>query len=420
MRLGGEAPADGPLIVVANHPNSLIDPVLVCDVVDRRLLFLAKEPIFRIPLVGRLSRAAGAIPIYRRADGADMAQNDAMFAAVYDALEAGEAICLFPEGISHNEPEIQPLKTGAARMALGAEAQHDWKLGVRILPVGLHYRSKARFQSSVAIEVGEPIRAADYRDAFTSDTKAAAQQLTEDIRDAMQQVTLNLASWQDLPLLRLAEKLLPAGGGHQVQRLRSFAEIGKRMEQEDPAALSRLREQLAVFAARLEAGGVDVRHLEAGYAPKAVVLFLFTNLIATLIGLPLALIGIVAYALPYALVHLTMHLRGTSVDVESTVKILAAFVYFPLFHAAWTTVAWMLTGPWAGLSVLLLLPLAGVYARHFLRRRRRAWREARVFFSFPFQGRRLRLLTREAQRLRTELLALAARIPAENAGKTGN
>lgn len=420
MRLGGEAPADGPLIVVANHPNSLIDPVLVGDVVDRRLLFLAKEPIFRVPIVGRLARAAGAIPIYRRVDGADMAQNDAMFAAVYQALEAGEAICLFPEGISHNEPEIQPLKTGAARMALGAEANQNWSLGVRILPVGLHYRSKARFQSSVAIEVGEPILAASYRAEFEADPVAAAKDLTEDIRAAMEQVTLNLASWQDLPLLRLAEKLLPAGGGHQVQRLRSFAEIGKRVEQEDPAALSRLREQLAVFAARLEAGGVDVRHLEAGYSPKAVLIFLMTNLVATLIGLPLALLGIVAYALPYLLVHLTMNLRGTSVDVESTVKILAALGYFPLFHAAWTVAAWSVWGPWTGVSVLLLLPLAGFYARHFLRRRRRAWREARVFFSFPFQVRRLRLLTREAQRLRTELLALAVRVPAENAGKTGN
>lgn len=388
--------------------------------VDRRLLFLAKEPIFRIPVVGPLARAAGAIPVYRRVDGADMAQNDAVFAAVYEALEQGEAICLFPEGVSHNEPEIQPIKTGAARMALGAESSHDWKLQVRILPIGLHYRSKARFQSSVAIEVGAALLASDYRACWEEDPVAAAHELTGDIHRAMQQVTLNLASWQDLPLLRLAEKLLPPGGGHAVQRMRSFAEMGKQVEAIDPTAVARLREQLAVFAARLEAGGVDVRHLEAGYAPRAVMVFVLTNLIATLIGLPLALIGIAAYLIPYGLVHLTMQLRGTTTDVASTVKILAAILYFPLAHAAWTALAWMHFGAWAGISTLLLLPLAGVYARHFLRRRRRAWREARVFFSFPFQGRRLRLLTREAQRLRTELLALGARIPDENPGKTGN
>ena len=231
--------------MVANHPNSLIDPVLVGSVVERRLLFLAKEPIFRVPIVGRLARWAGAIPIYRRVDGADMAQNDATFAAVYEALERGEAICLFPEGISHDEPEIQPLKTGAARMALGAEAQQDWLLGVRILPVGLTYRSKARFQSSVAIEIGEPLRAAAWRESFRADPTEAARDLTEAIRAGMERVTLNLENWQDLPLLRLAAQLLPAGSGHEVQRLRSFAEIGRRVEAQDPRALARLRLDVA-------------------------------------------------------------------------------------------------------------------------------------------------------------------------------
>ena len=161
-----------------------------------------------MPIVGRLARWAGAIPIYRQVDGADMAQNDATFAAVYEALERGEAICLFPEGISHDEPEIQPLKTGAARMALGAEAQQDWLLGVRILPVGLTYRSKARFQSSVAIEIGEPLRAAAWRESFRADPTEAARDLTEAIRAGMERVTLNLENWQDLPLLRLAAQLV--------------------------------------------------------------------------------------------------------------------------------------------------------------------------------------------------------------------
>ena len=405
--------------MVAKHPNSLIDPVLVGSVVERRLLFLAKEPIFRVPIVGRLARWAGAIPIYRRVDGADMAQNDATFAAVYEALERGEAICLFPEGISHDEPEIQPLKTGAARMALGAEAQQDWLLGVRILPVGLTYRSKARFQSSVAIEIGEPLRAAAWRESFRADPTEAARDLTEAIRAGMERVTLNLENWQDLPLLRLAAQLLPAGSGHEVQRLRSFAEIGRRVEAQDPRALARLRERLATFAARLDAGGLDVRHLEAGYSPRAVLLFLFTNLLATLIGLPLALLGSLAYLLPWALVHGTVRLRGTSTDLTSTVKILASFVYFPAFHLLWTVLSWQTWGAAWGSLVLFGLPIAGIYARHFLRRRRKAWREARVFLSFPFQLRRLRLLTREAQGLRTELLALAERIPAsprENPG----
>lgn len=397
------------MIFVANHPNGLVDPILVGHAVGRRLLFLAKAPLFKIPIVGRMARWAGAIPVFRRMDGDDTSQNDAMFAAVYAALADQGAICLFPEGISHNEPELQPLKTGAARMALGAQAAHDWSLDVQIVPVGLTYRSKTRFQSSVAIEIGRALETRDYRDSYQSDPVEAVRTLTAQIRERIAEVTLNLEQWNDLPLLRLAERLLPPGGGHRVQRLRSFAEVGRQMERADPRALQRLRERLAVFAARLEAGGVDLRHLEAGYAPRATLLFVFTNLIALLIGLPLTILGSLAYLIPFWLVRLAAHLAKPTPDIRSTVKIIAAVLFFPLMHAVWVVLAWRFFGPALGISTLFILPVVGLYARHFLRRRRRAWREARVFFTLPFQGRRLRLLTREAQGLRTELLALADR-----------
>jgi glycerol-3-phosphate O-acyltransferase / dihydroxyacetone phosphate acyltransferase len=387
----------------------LVDPILVGHAVGRRLLFLAKASLFKIPILGALARRAGAIPVFRRMDGGDTSQNDAMFAAVYEALADQGAICLFPEGISHNEPELQPLKTGAARMALGAQAAHDWNLGVQIVPVGLTYRSKTRFQSSVAIEIGRALDTSDFRAGYESDSVEAVRALTAQIRVRIAEVTLNLERWNDLPLLQLAEQLLPAGGGHRVQRLRSFAEVGRQMEREDPRALQRLRERLAVFAARLEAGGIDVRHLEAGYAPRATLLFVATNLLATLIGLPLTILGSLAYVIPFWLVRFAAKLAKPTADIASTVKIIAAVLFFPLMHAVWTLLAWRQTGPVLGLSTLFLLPIVGLYARHFLRRRKRAWREARVFLTLPFQGRRLRLLTREAQGLRTELLALADR-----------
>jgi hypothetical protein len=128
-----------------------------------------------------------------------------------------------------------------------------------------------------------------------------------------------------------------------------------------------------------------------------------------LIGLPLTILGSLAYAIPFFLVRLAAMLAKPTADIASTVKIIAAVLFFPLMHAVWTALVWQQAGPALGFTTLFLLPIVGLYARHFLRRRKRAWREARVFLTLPFQGRRLRLLTREAQGLRTELLALAER-----------
>ena len=101
--LGGEVPAQGATLVVGNHPNGIVDPIMVTRVAGRPVRFLAKEPLFRMPIIGFLLKRIRALPIYRAKDGHDTKANVDTFSAVYAALEAGEAVCLFPEGISHSE-----------------------------------------------------------------------------------------------------------------------------------------------------------------------------------------------------------------------------------------------------------------------------------------------------------------------------
>ncbi|MFC1611374.1 1-acyl-sn-glycerol-3-phosphate acyltransferase [Myxococcota bacterium] len=176
--IGGTVPENGPLVLVANHPNALVDPVLVARVADRPLRFLAKAPLFDMPVIGWLVRWVGALPVYRAVDGASTSQNVDTFTAVHEALIEGDAVCLFPEGVSHSQPALQPLKTGAARMALEAEVRRDFGLGVRIVPVGLTYRDKAMFRSEVAIQVGVPIPASRVAPLVAEDDRAAARALT--------------------------------------------------------------------------------------------------------------------------------------------------------------------------------------------------------------------------------------------------
>ena len=123
--------------------------------------FLAKSTLFGNPL-GRLAmNAFGSIPVYRAhesgARGSDASRNDESFARCRAELAAGGVLALFPEGTSHSDPEMRPLKTGAARIALSAEAEQDGRLGVTVVPVGLSYERKTTFRSSVLLVVGEPI-----------------------------------------------------------------------------------------------------------------------------------------------------------------------------------------------------------------------------------------------------------------------
>jgi 1-acyl-sn-glycerol-3-phosphate acyltransferase len=119
-------PTSGPLVIVANHRNALVDPLILIATLPRALRPVAKAPLFRHPILAPFLRLAGALPVHRRQDpGSDPAQNTAMFRGVAAALREGEAILVFPEGVSQPEPVLMPLRTGVARMVLGTEGDPE-------------------------------------------------------------------------------------------------------------------------------------------------------------------------------------------------------------------------------------------------------------------------------------------------------
>src|SRR5213075_2899170 len=137
------------VIFVLNHPNGLIDPALVFVALPRKISFLAKSTLFRMPMISFLLRTVEALPLYRRIDaGEDVSQNQKTFEMSRELLARGGSIALFPEGVSHNSPKLLPMKTGAARIALGAAAS---EVEVKIVPVGLYYTSKTTFRSEALL-----------------------------------------------------------------------------------------------------------------------------------------------------------------------------------------------------------------------------------------------------------------------------
>jgi len=150
-------PRAGPVIFVLNHPNGLIDPTFLLCLAPRRVSFLAKAPLFHMPIIGAIARAFEAIPVHRRQDtGADLQKNAETFDAARAVLVHGGTIAVFPEGTSHSDPKLRPLKTGTARIALGAAAALPPNLRLEIVPVGLYYRAKQTFRSVALLHFGTP------------------------------------------------------------------------------------------------------------------------------------------------------------------------------------------------------------------------------------------------------------------------
>src|SRR5262245_20479130 len=115
-------PAGGPVLLCCNHPNNLIDSLVVGAVVPRKVHYMATAALFRNALMARFLRAVGTIPVYRREDDPDkMDRNVDAFAACHAAFAANQVVVIYPEGTTHSEARVQRIKTGAARIALTYE-----------------------------------------------------------------------------------------------------------------------------------------------------------------------------------------------------------------------------------------------------------------------------------------------------------
>jgi len=417
--VGGAVPDDGPLVLVANHPNGLVDPVVLSWTSARPLRFLGKATLFDMPVLGALVRGVGTLPVHRAQDGADTQANERTFAAVYGALEAGDAICLFPEGRSHDEPALQRLKTGAARMALGAEARAGFALGVRVVPVGLVYRAKRRFRSTVATWVGAPIPTADLTELHARDAWAATLELNERIAAGLRRVTLELDAWEDLPLVDLAERIdgggVRRGPGGRLPRLRAFAEGLRDLRARQPERVEALVHDVAAFRARLRALRLDVRDLDVDYTPRVVARFVLRNLTWLALGLPLALVGTVAFALPYWLARIVGDRIRATPDVYATVHILSGITFHLAYAVALVLGLWAWAGAtWALLVALLLLP-AGVAALWFHDWRSRVLGDVATFFRLGTRRGLRRALVAERDALAGRIEALRREVEAERA-----
>jgi 1-acyl-sn-glycerol-3-phosphate acyltransferase len=223
VRFTGPAIPAGPVLLVANHPNALLDPTLVVAAGNRPVRFLAKAPLFTDRKIGWLVKAAGAIPVYRRSDDPGlMSRNEDAFRAVFEVLQHGEVVGIFPEGTSHSDPAMAPLRTGAARIALGASAPAGHSFP--IVPIGLSFRAKDTFRSDAFVVRGFPLAWGDLAARGPEDADAV-RELTARIDASLRAVTLNLESWEDRPLVECAvriweaERHEPSREGERLARL---------------------------------------------------------------------------------------------------------------------------------------------------------------------------------------------------------
>jgi len=383
---GPRPPRQGPILLVANHPNSLVDAVLVAAVAGRPVRFLAKAPLFSVTRIGWLLRAVGAIPVYRRVDdAAAVDQNVHTFAAVFDAFAGAAAIGIFPEGISHSEPALARLKTGSARMALGFAIRHGRTLP--LVPVGFVLRDKSRFRSEAAAFFGEPVEWDDLADRGDED-RDAVRELTRRIDDALHQVTMNLERWEDEPLIRCVEEIWQAeiecqdAPGAQLARTRATTEILADLRRQNDEDWTRLAGAVENHRQRLTRLHLTPTSLLARTDVAVALQWTLRRLhILGPVAFLVAAVGAVLYWPPYRVTGFLTRSAPPDEDVQSTHKLLTGMALYSLWTLLLAGATWRFFGSWRAAMVLVGMPLIAVIGLWIRERWRGAWSDVRRYFT---------------------------------------
>ena len=408
-------PLEKPVIFVLNHPNALVDPAFLLALAPRKVSFLAKAPLFRMPVLGFLVRALDSLPVYRRQDeGSDPARNQETFQAARRLLAKGGTIAICPEGVSHDEPRLRPIKSGTARIAL-ATVSSGQVTNLKIVPAGLYYTSKTTFRSAALLYFGQPIDVQPvYLDAHGNPPRDAVRKLSDQIEKALRDVIVEAEHEEALHTIRRAERIFSSRPEDEADSLvdelrlqQLFVRAYAILEQRAPERLRKLEVRINRFEQELNQAGVDPEEL----TPPRSTLHVFGNLLTRsllfVIGLPVAILGTIVHYPAYFLGgYLARTFSRESEDVISTTKIISAMLLFPLTWLLAAIVGYRLGGWPFTLVPLVLLPLAGYAAVWFFEELDKFLGGLRALAFFLVRRRFFVRLLAERNAIRGEIIAL--------------
>ncbi|MBL4605085.1 MAG: 1-acyl-sn-glycerol-3-phosphate acyltransferase [Flavobacteriaceae bacterium] len=157
-------PKKGAVLFMVNHPNGLIDPLIIAVNNPRVQHFLVQAAVFKSPLVKKFLSTLNLMPIYRIRDGVQqLGRNQEIFEKCFSIFDNQKALMIFPEGSHERKRTIRPLSKGFSRIVFGA-LERNPELKIHIVPVGLTYQNSSVYPANITLQYGPPILANDYYD----------------------------------------------------------------------------------------------------------------------------------------------------------------------------------------------------------------------------------------------------------------
>lgn len=364
-------PATGPVIFAPNHPSAFMDPIILATELRRPIYFLSRGDVFRKKWIAALLHTLHMIPVFRQSEG-DTSGNTEVFRVCFQHLSHGGTLMIFPEGISKTERKLRPIKTGTARIALGAEAENLFSLGVKIIPIGINYSDPHHFQGDVFVNFGKPISIAEYAADYQKNQWQAVEALTARLQSELEKLVVIIENEQLERLISNIERLYRSKL-RQTEDPKEKApadfylskDIVRAVEyhlQKDPQRLRDFDARLNSYLATLNRLGIRDSQVRASQLPVnfagSIALFIF--------GFPLFFYGFIFNYIPYRLPGAVVKRIPMADDFVGSVQLAGGMFIFVITYMLQGLLVYKLFGGWWALAFVISLYPAGVFAVAYL------------------------------------------------------
>jgi len=367
---GDRIPQGGPVLLCANHCNSLIDPVIIGIAARRPVRFMAKAPLFDHPLLGPAITALGMVPAFRGTDDPSQVRRNLESLDVgAKVLVEGHAMGIFPEGKSTDQSHLEMIRSGAARMAL--QAAESGARDVCVVPIGLTYERRERFRSAVLVRVGEPIGVNALLAAHGGNERAARRELTSQLESRLKQIVVHLEEplWEPwfeyLELLVPARRDAPHGPARRLWQRKRIADAINFFLASDRARADSIAWEIADFHRRVREIGLALDSPLLHNRGLRTALPLLASLACLLLLFIPALWGTLYHVVPFVVVRaIASRMDARTTQTTSTHRLMVGAPFYPVWYAV-VTVMLLFWNARLAFASLLLAPFTGLVAFHY-------------------------------------------------------
>jgi 1-acyl-sn-glycerol-3-phosphate acyltransferase len=373
-------PKTGAVFFVANHPAAFLDPMVLATIIERQISFLGKGVLFDNKILQWLLPKFNVIPIYRSHETKGQAgKNKDVFIQCYKHFAKAGALLAFPEGISLTERKIKKIQTGTARICLGAEAEYNYGLDIKIIPIGLNFSNPHKFHSDLFVNIDKPINVSDFYELYKQDTFKGAHALTDEIRVRLENQVIAIQDAEvdklvsNIEMIFKAQILKDLGHSpkimeHDFNVTRSINDSVNYFLEREPQRVETIKNKIDKYLNDLELISLNddlIKNVEK----NTPMLDTFKSLFYLIIGFPFFVYGTLNNFFPFRIPGWAAPRISKSIEFRGPISFAMGTFTFIIFYSLQIWLVNKYINEWPiVLAYIIMLPLSGLFAFYYFKR----------------------------------------------------